>query len=312
MKLLQLKNLLMFVLISGILFYIPVAVFARGGGGGGKGGGALGWLEIILIPIIIIYMVIITYYLRKRHSEAKNLANKIERQDPIWSEGKIKYDVEKTFYMIQEAWMERNQDIAKDYMSESLYNTHKAQTDAMIASNRKNILEKVKLKDVKLVEVEDFKDDTNDNFWVYITGSMIDYIINDETEKVISGDYKKPEKFHELWRFMRGSDRWVLDEIESKDILSNLMKFESFSEEVTPTMGNGYMVCDKCAGYYKLQKGESPYDFDVCQCGGNLMYYKDIDNFFNEYNDIFGGNRKIQTKVYKSVDPQDLNNDLMS
>lgn len=34
----------------------------------------------------------------------------------------------------------------------------------------------------------------------------------------------------------------------------------------------GYLVCDKCKRYYKLQLGESPYDFtDKCECGGNLQ-----------------------------------------
>jgi hypothetical protein len=28
-------------------------------------------------------------------------------------------------------------------------------------------------------------------------------------------------------------------------------------------------VCDKCGGYYELEKGESPEDFsDECECGG--------------------------------------------
>ena len=39
----------------------------------------------------------------------------------------------------------------------------------------------------------------------------------------------------------------------------------------------GYIVCDKCKRYYKLQLGESPYDFDSkCECSGNLKYYENI------------------------------------
>lgn len=41
----------------------------------------------------------------------------------------------------------------------------------------------------------------------------------------------------------------------------------------------GYMVCDKCGGYYKLQPGESPDDFtDKCECGGNLKCVQDLNN----------------------------------
>lgn len=34
----------------------------------------------------------------------------------------------------------------------------------------------------------------------------------------------------------------------------------------------GYMICKKCSGYYKLKLGEYPEDFEKCQCGGELHY----------------------------------------
>jgi len=33
-----------------------------------------------------------------------------------------------------------------------------------------------------------------------------------------------------------------------------------------------FLVCKKCGGIYELQPGESPTDFDKCQCGGKLEY----------------------------------------
>ena len=39
---------------------------------------------------------------------------------------------------------------------------------------------------------------------------------------------------------------------------------------------NGYLVCEKCGGYYKLQPDESPDDFEQCQCGGKLEYHDTI------------------------------------
>lgn len=44
-----------------------------------------------------------------------------------------------------------------------------------------------------------------------------------------------------------------------------------------PVMTRGYLVCKNCGGYYKLQSGESPEDFDRCQCGGELEYSEGID-----------------------------------
>jgi|GEM_PF-3069041 len=34
----------------------------------------------------------------------------------------------------------------------------------------------------------------------------------------------------------------------------------------------GFLLCDICGGFYELQDGESPGDFDTCQCGGKLKY----------------------------------------
>lgn len=34
----------------------------------------------------------------------------------------------------------------------------------------------------------------------------------------------------------------------------------------------GYLICEKCGGYYKLQEGESLDDFESCECGGKLNY----------------------------------------
>lgn len=39
----------------------------------------------------------------------------------------------------------------------------------------------------------------------------------------------------------------------------------------------GYLECNKCNGYYELQEGENPNDFDLCQCGGTLKYVKKIN-----------------------------------
>lgn len=41
---------------------------------------------------------------------------------------------------------------------------------------------------------------------------------------------------------------------------------------------SGYLLCDKCRGYYKLKSDESPKDFtDKCSCGGKIRFSKSID-----------------------------------
>ncbi len=39
----------------------------------------------------------------------------------------------------------------------------------------------------------------------------------------------------------------------------------------------GYLVCEKCGGYYKLKPGESPSQFsENCECGGKFKYVEDL------------------------------------
>jgi len=44
----------------------------------------------------------------------------------------------------------------------------------------------------------------------------------------------------------------------------------------------GYLVCERCHGYYKLDPWESPEDFSSCRCQGKLNYYDDIDWLFED------------------------------
>ena len=50
------------------------------------------------------------------------------------------------------------------------------------------------------------------------------------------------------------------------------------SKVISGKEDDGYLICNKCNTYYKLQPGESPEDFDnKCECEGKFKYYKNID-----------------------------------
>lgn len=61
-----------------------------------------------------------------------------------------------------------------------------------------------------------------------------------------------------------------------KDLGSFLDKSSKSSKKKTikpKKKDQSFLVCDKCGGYYELQKGESPEDFtDECECGGHLEH----------------------------------------
>ena len=47
----------------------------------------------------------------------------------------------------------------------------------------------------------------------------------------------------------------------------------------------GYLICQDCGGYYKLEKGESKEDFVSCQCYGSLIYVESLDEHLNKNNE---------------------------
>jgi predicted lipid-binding transport protein (Tim44 family) len=130
--------------------------------------------------------------------------------------------------------MERNQDLAKDRLSDGIFQKHKLQTDQMIAQRRKNMLENINLTQVDIVDVEDFLDNRKDRFWAHLEGSMIDYTIDDTNNRVVSGSNTKAESFTELWKFVRTGNTWVLNEIDQKVSLSDLKGFEARTDSSAP------------------------------------------------------------------------------
>ncbi|MCC7560646.1 MAG: hypothetical protein KO318_09515 [Methanobacterium sp.] len=63
-----------------------------------------------------------------------------------------------------------------------------------------------------------------------------------------------------------------------KLIKTDITNYESTLKSEADIVDNGYLVCDKCFEYYKLQPGESSDDFiDECECGGKLKYFRNLD-----------------------------------
>jgi hypothetical protein len=210
------------IIITTLLLLAPEVALARAGGGGGHGKGS--WLNLVMLPLLLIYSAIITHQVRKKSKACNDLLARIGKQDPAWDLNSIKHRIEQVFFKVQQAWMARDQNLAKDCMSNAIFEKHKLQTDQMIAAHRKNMLESINLTETDIVDVEDFSDNKKDCFWVYLKGSMIDYTIDDTSNRVVSGE-RKSEGFTELWKFVRSGDNWVLDEIDQKVSLFKLKGF---------------------------------------------------------------------------------------
>jgi hypothetical protein len=48
----------------------------------------------------------------------------------------------------------------------------------------------------------------------------------------------------------------------------------------------GYLICEKCKGFYALKEGESAKDFESCECGGKLTYAESLDDINKNYESL--------------------------
>ena len=239
-----LKTLFSILMVAGVMYLmLPEDLMARAGGGGsysgssyhssyssssgssgggnGDVGGILGAMGFIWAFGVSIVTGIISFFagiklkgaIVKKNERARSLLEKIDDNDPLWDRDAILARIEEIYFAVQYAWTRRDQTKARAYMSERIYNKHKAQTDAMKADGLINKLERINLEDVKIIGVFDSENDNKDRLKALIYGGMVDYMWNEKKKMIVNGtaDYKR---FMEIWNFVRKRDEWVLDKIE--------------------------------------------------------------------------------------------------
>jgi hypothetical protein len=107
------------------------------------------------------------------------------------------------FFALQKAWMDRNLEPARVYMSDGIYHRWKNQIDAMIAAHKKNILDNLVIGGVQIVKAQ--SDRNFDSITVRIDASAADYEVNETSaNKVIFGS-RNDQPFTEYWTFTRNA-----------------------------------------------------------------------------------------------------------
>ena len=198
----------------------PITIL-RAGGGGSSGGhsssggsssgghyGSRGYsnpisdiISAILFAFIFFASAIILYFKVLRASfNSKRYLRLLDDKDITW-----KYKT-----------------IEKDYMAKDLYESFKIKLEWMDINNRRNVLKKIRLVNLKPVSIYDDKDDKKDLIWFYIKGKMIDYTIDTKTRNIVDGTTKN-KSFIEFWKFVKNNrNEWVLSEILQEDESSKI------------------------------------------------------------------------------------------
>ncbi len=204
-----------------ILFALASPYALARAGGGIVGGGGL--LYLILLPIAIVYAWYLNRKINKKKKATELLLNTLAQSDPAWKETDLEEHARQTFLQIEAAWSKQDLAQLESLLHPQLFSEWKAQIELMQSIGERNIMENLRIDDVRLVEAQNYRDKEKDIFTACIDAAATDYTIGANGEIVSSNTgsrrkqankEKSQEAFREFWTYERHDDNWLLLRID--------------------------------------------------------------------------------------------------
>lgn len=158
-----------------------------------------------LAIIVIIIIIIISVAKRKNHSNinipkyvpqnniqvptkpnSAEVLKKIQEVDPMFSEEEFIAWTKDLFVKLQNQWMAREWEEIRHFETNELFEQHKNQIQGYIDKKQINMLERICVNYADLYNFKQVGD--KDILEVALNSSMVDYIIDEDTKKVLMGD----------------------------------------------------------------------------------------------------------------------------
>jgi predicted lipid-binding transport protein (Tim44 family) len=234
-------------LVGGMIGNMLFGRSGYGAGGGGIGGGGIGIFELLILGGLgyFLYKRFIKPNMGSRNSmsppfnpfSADNSQQAgfqgppaappfsapsasgfdlVRQSEPDFDPEKFKEIAQDVFFTVQAAWMRRDTSSVKGLIGQQLTTEYDAKFAELKEKGLINRLENIAVRNVEIVDVG------MENQEVYITvlftANLLDYMIEESSGKVMSGDPTQPVKFEEFWTFARpiSSTLWKLEGIQVK------------------------------------------------------------------------------------------------
>ncbi len=213
----QLRRVSSFLLKLMILFALASPYALARAGGGGNGGGGL--LYLILLPFLIAYALYINHRVNKKKKVTEQLLNTLSQNDPAWKEEDLEAHTRQTFLQIEEAWCKQDLAQLESLLHPELFTEWKAQIELMQSNGERNVMENLRIDNVRLVEAQNYRDKEKDIYTACIDAKAADYTVGANGEIVSSNTgsrrkkankEKSEEAFCEFWTYERHEEKWLL------------------------------------------------------------------------------------------------------
>ncbi len=184
-----------------------------GSSGSASAGGLVGGLlfAFIFIPIVVIIIIIlvIVMVVKKRtagvpapmmdtEAAVTNMASvkdpaylrqalaELRERDPEFSEDLFISRINNMFIQLQEAWQAKDWKKVRPFESDELFNTHARQLQELIDSHTTNVVDDIGILRTMITDYHD--NGATESLDVYMRVRYKDYIVDDNTGKVLEGD----------------------------------------------------------------------------------------------------------------------------
>ncbi len=132
-------------------------------------------------------------------SAASGLAA-ITAHDPGFSQEAFLEQAQRTFFVVQQAWTERQPGMSRQVMADGLWQQHRSQIQGYIDAHKRNVLEDLAVADLTIIAAH--HDQRYDTITTRVVAACADYDVEDGNGRVVRGN-KHVGQWAEDWTFQR-------------------------------------------------------------------------------------------------------------
>ncbi len=126
----------------------------------------------------------------------------ITARDPAFNREVFLEQVQRSFFVVQEAWTQRKPEMSRQVMADSLWQQHRVQIQGYLDAHKRNVLEDLAVGSLTIIAAH--TDAGYDTITVRVLAACADYDVDDSTGRVVRGN-RQVENWMEDWTFQRSS-----------------------------------------------------------------------------------------------------------
>ena len=138
----------------------------------------------------------------------------IHRTDPGFDPTRFKGYAGMIFRAAQAAWMTRDMAPLRDRFTPEMHDALQAQCDRLRSSGRVNRIDEI---EITATVTEAWQESGRDYVTAHLSGSIIDYTVDEARDVVVDGSKTVPRDVEEFWTFTRpaGLNFWMISAIQT-------------------------------------------------------------------------------------------------